>query len=78
MHKNTKHTLIEGLQEQGFTQLMKEATHIRGGNIDHVYWYDPDKLFEEIAVERYSPYYSDHDALLVTLELKVGYLLLFV
>ena len=24
------------------------------------------------SLERYSPYYSDHDALLVTLKLKVG------
>ena len=54
----------------GFCQMVTEATLIEGGHIDHVYWRDLRKpAFEEPVLERYSPYYSDHDALLVTLSL---------
>ena len=66
--KEEKNSISEMLQKLGFKQLMKEATHIQGGLIDHVYWKDVrSPRFEEPTVERYSPYYSDHDALLVTL-----------
>ena len=54
-----------------FTQLVQEATHIQGRLIDHVYWIDPLDKWQPPDLERYSPYYSDHDALLVTLKLKV-------
>ena len=66
---NSKPNLItKGLQDCGFQQLVTEATHIQGGLIDHVYWRDVrSPRFEVPTVERYSPYYSDHDALMVTL-----------
>ena len=53
---------------QGFQQLVKEATHIRGGHINHAYFRDTSsRSFEAPVVERYSPYYSDHDAICLVL-----------
>ena len=67
---NSGNGITRGLTELGFSQMVKEATHIEGGHIDHVYWRDSrDPVFEIPVMERYSPYYSDHDALLVTLSL---------
>ena len=55
------------MRSLGFKQLIKEATQIEGRIIDHVYWRDTLNSWHEPDVERYSPYYSDHDGLLVTL-----------
>ena len=53
----------------GFDQLVHEATHIRGRHIDHAYLLDPnDKM--KLVVGRYSPYYTDHDAICITIEKK--------
>ena len=66
--KNGTNSITKGLQDSGFKQLVTEATHIQGGLIDHVYWRDErSPRFEDPKVERYSQYYSDHDALMVTL-----------
>ena len=57
-----------GLKEgERFNQLMREPTHILGGHIDHIYWRDDDHMWMDPVVERYSPYYSDHDASCITL-----------
>jgi len=66
--KQPHNSISRGLLDLGFSQLVSKATHIKGGHIDHVYWRDSVyPVFKEPVVERYSPYYSDHDALLVTL-----------
>ena len=54
------------LMKNGFLKLIDEATHILGGHIDHAYWKDPTGLIKKPEVETYSPYYSDHDAILIT------------
>ena len=54
------------LMKDGFSKLIDEATHILGGHIDHAYWKDPTGLIKKPEVETYSPYYSDHDAILIT------------
>ena len=51
---------------QGFEQLVKEATQIKGRQIDHIFLKSYDGL-KVLHTERYSPYYSDHDALLVSM-----------
>ena len=66
--KNASNTITRKLEDSGFNQLVTEATHIQGGWIDHVYWRDVASRFSSPVVERYSPYYSDHDALLITLK----------
>ena len=65
---NQSNRLIQGLDQRGFSQLVNEATHIQGRHIDHVYWRDRTCTWSEPDVERYSPYYSDHDAICVTIK----------
>ena len=64
---NENNQVSKELKHYGFKQLMNHATHIQGGHIDHVYWRDISKMWMPPCLERYSPYYSDHDASLVTL-----------
>ena len=67
---NRTNRLIQGLESNGFRQLVHEATHIRGRHIDHAYWRDSEGTWSEPAVDRYSPYYSDHDAIGLTITKK--------
>ena len=59
-----KTTLIS----KGFNLINDECTHIEGGFIDHAYWRDSQKYWNEPTVERFSPYHSDHDALCITMK----------
>ena len=54
------------LLQNNFKQLVREATHIDGGHIDHVYLRSEESLQAEL--ELYSPYYTakDHDALCIS------------
>ena len=67
--ENPRNKLSQLLEENEFTQLGKEATHIEGGNLDHIYYYGGSKADEKVEIERYSPYYSDHDANCITLQM---------
>ena len=70
-NNNPTNTLTAQLLQDGFKQLVDDATQIQGGLIDHLYWRDcPEAKFEVPVVERISSYYSDHDTLMVTLEPK--------
>ena len=73
--KDPKNRLTVQLEEWGLEQLNKEATHIEGGHIDHMY------LTKEAVsggtLERYTPFYTDHDALLLTVE-NVGEVIFFI
>ena len=63
--KNEVTAMLENL---GFRQLVKTATHLMGGHIDHVYSnHDQTKFQVDIMI--YSPYYTckDHDALCITI-----------
>ena len=64
---NKTNRLIQGLESNGFQQLVRESTHIRGRHIDHAYWKDADRFWLEPVLNRYSPYYSDHDAICLTI-----------
>ena len=66
-HTISNNRMSKGLDKLGFSQLVKEATHIRGGHIDHAYWRDENGVWKNPELERYSPYYSDHDASCITL-----------
>ena len=59
--------MSQGLDRESFSQLVREATQIRGGLIDHAYWKDTTGVWKRPEIERYSPYYSDHDAICTTL-----------
>ena len=66
--KEPQNRLTMLLTRMGFKLLVNEATHIQGGHIDHAYWIDPAGGWQTPSIERYSPYYSDHDGLLITLK----------
>ena len=65
-----KNKLLSALEYLGFTQLVQEATHIKGGLIDHVYIRDVRNI-ANADCSLYSPYYCamDHDAILTTVNL---------
>ena len=67
--QNENNPISRCLIEQGFSQLVLKATHVMGGLIDHVYWKDTSENWLP-ELEIYSPYYSDHDAVLVTIQKK--------
>ena len=67
LKKNPDNELTRKLKEIGFSQSVDRATHVEGGHIDHMYWRDFLKVWTDPQLEIYSPYYSDHDALLITL-----------
>ena len=63
--------MLEGM---GFSQLVNEATHFKGGHIDHVYSnHNPAKHSVDISL--YSPYYLclDHDAICITVVKASGH-----
>ena len=66
-YENNSNRLIKGLESIGFQQLVHEPTHIRGRFIDHAYLHDPTGAVIA-TVERYSAYYSDHDAICIHLK----------
>ena len=63
-----RNVMTSFLERHGFSQLVKDATHIQGRVIDHVYVNDTACVLE---IERFSPYYSDHDGLLISLDIQV-------
>ena len=65
-YENFHNPLIQGFIAIGFQQVVHEPTHVRGRIIDHAYIRDPSRRLK-LYVERYSPYYSDHDALCISL-----------
>ena len=69
--RNPNNRMSKGIQNTGFNQLMKEPTHILGGHIDHVYWKPSNNIWMDPVIQRYSPYYSDHDASCITLNKQV-------
>ena len=66
---NRNNIVTKYLENEGFIQYMKEATHIKGRHIDHFYLRHLDKPVNIASIYRYSPYYSDHDAICATIEL---------
>ena len=61
--KERKGPVITVLTEQGYKLLTKESTHIKGRQIDHAYTKNA-----TASLDLYTPYYSDHDALCVTID----------
>ena len=70
LKKEARNKLTVELESMGFAQLNKEATHIGGGHIDHMYM--TREAADSATLERYTPFYSDHDALCLTVAESVG------
>ena len=71
LDKDPNNLITNYLQQQGFQQIVKEATHDDGGRIDHLYLKKSPEMQADAELIQYSPYYSDHDALCLTLTARV-------
>ena len=65
--KKPGNSLKTFLEELGFKELVKQATHIEGGHLDHAYLSNVGNLKEELVLDLVPKYYSDHDALCICL-----------
>ena len=69
--KKSNNVIKTSMLNNGFNLLIHHSTHICGGHIDHAYWKDSSNEWKEPIILRHGAYYSDHDALCVTLERDV-------
>jgi hypothetical protein len=68
---NRNNKVTKYLENDGFSQLMNEATHMKGRHLDHLYFRPGNEPVKTPSIHRYSPYYSDHDAICVTIQIPV-------
>ena len=66
---NRNNKVTKYLENDGFAQLMNEATHMKGRHLDHIYFRPGSQRVEIPSIHRYSPYYSDHDAICATIKI---------
>ena len=74
LKKDPKNVFTRVMEDQGLKQIGKEATHERGGQIDHVYV--SSHSVERTTLERVSMFYSDHDALCITVDCSIEQVLI--
>ena len=55
--------LTKSLTQMGFKQIVKQATHIQGGALDHIYISQGCTTGFKTSLEYIPKYYSDHDSL---------------
>ena len=67
---NRNNKVTQWLENNKFSQLMKEATHIRGRLLDHLYFKPVGNILENPSIHRYSPFYSDHNAICAAISTK--------
>ena len=63
-----KNALTKYFEKLEFVQLVNSATHDDGRVIDHCYV--PIDIADKVVLKQHSPYYSDHDALCINLNLS--------
>ena len=61
LRKEPKNAFSQGMEGLGLSKIGKEATHVMGGQIDHLYV--SSDAVERTSLERMSLFYTDHDAL---------------
>ena len=59
--------LTNKLKEIQFQQIVTQATHIEGGSLDHIYMKQIEEVKYEWDLEHFPKYFSDHDALGLTI-----------
>ena len=67
---NRGNMVTKFLENLGFQQLVHEATHIKGRHLDQFYIKLEGNTLDMLPVFRYSPYYSDHDAICVSMNMN--------
>ena len=75
LKKEPKNAFSQGMEEMGLRQIVKEATHVMGGQIDHLY-VSRDAV-EKTSLERMSPFFTDHDALCFTVGQSIAQVSLY-
>ena len=65
--KHPNNMISKNLDKLNFHQIVKQATHIEGGLIDHLYIKKGKGADISWVVEIMPKYYSDHDCICVTL-----------
>ena len=65
-YTNRNNKISKYLHNNGFQQLVDEPTHVKGRHIDHLYFKPGKSCSEKPSLYRYTPYYSDHDAICAT------------
>ena len=66
--ENPNNKLRTYLEANTFKLIVQKPTHIGGGHIDHAYLMNKGNFSEEPNIELCPKYYSDHDALYVSLK----------
>ena len=66
---STDDSLATELTAMGFHSMVNAATHVAGGHLDHGYFRDAKEIWH-LTIERFSPYYTDHDLLAAVLKKK--------
>ena len=69
LKKEPKNVFSQSMEDQGLKQIGEEATHERGGQIDHLYM--SSQAVARTSLERVSMFYSDHDALCITVDCSI-------
>ena len=65
--KNPNNIITKKLKELNFQQVVRQATHIEGGLIDHLYIRKGKGTVMSWVIDMSPKYYSDHDCIGVTL-----------
>ena len=65
--KDKRNSLTKYLHSRDMIQLVTSPTHDEGRTIDHCYVLK--NMKDEVELSQYSPYYSDHDALCINLNI---------
>ena len=63
---NPGNELRKNLENKKFKQIIKKATHIDGGYINHAYVLNLGNFEETPNIEIIPKYYSDHDAICIS------------
>ncbi len=74
--KEPNNVLTDSLLGIGFKQMSNKPTHTQGGIIDHTYVRDAQGLFGTPILYRFSPYYSDHHSLCLSLPISTPQVIL--
>ena len=64
LKREPKNVFSQAMEDLKLSQIGREATHVLGGQIDHLYV--SSEAVERTSLERMSPFFSDHDALCCT------------
>ena len=75
LRKEPKNAFSQGMEGMGLKQIVKEATHVMGGQIDHIYV--SSDAMERTSLERMSPFFTDHDALCFTVGQSIAQVSLY-